>query len=100
VGSAVRRLAGCLRTASGGSSRQFLLFVEGDLVRSRLLSPREAARLMGLNDDYKLPVNINEALSVVGDGVAVPAVRFLAENILEQIFRAQDVRMTHRILVA
>src|SRR5690606_164202 len=32
-------LAGCLRTPAGGSSRQLLLFVEGERVRSRLLSP-------------------------------------------------------------
>ena len=44
-------IAGCLRTPSGGSSRQTnSLIVEGKKVRSRLLSPREAARLMGLSD--------------------------------------------------
>ena len=40
---------------------------------------------MGLPDDYKLPVNVNEALGLMGDGVVVPAVRFLAENLLEPI---------------
>ena len=44
-------IAGCLRTPAGGSSRQTILVVEGKSVRSRLLSPREAARLMGLSDD-------------------------------------------------
>ena len=48
-------VAGCLRTPSGGSSRQTILVVEGRTVRSRLLSPREAARLMGLDDSYELP---------------------------------------------
>ena len=37
-------VAGCLRTPAGGSSRQIILVVEGKTVRSRLLSPREAAR--------------------------------------------------------
>ena len=41
-------VAGCLRTPSGGSSRQYILLVEGDKIRSRLLSARETARLMGL----------------------------------------------------
>ena len=41
-------IAGCLRTPVGGSSRQTIMIVEGRKVRSRLLSPREAARLMGL----------------------------------------------------
>ena len=45
-------LAGCLRTPRGGSSRQILLVVEGGQVRTRLLTGREGARLMGLPDDY------------------------------------------------
>jgi DNA (cytosine-5)-methyltransferase 1 len=76
-------VAGCLRVPTGGSSRQTIVIVEGVQVHSRLLSPREAARLMGLSDDYLLPSNYNDAYGLVGDGVAVPAVRFLAENIFE-----------------
>ncbi len=49
-------VAGCLRVPTGGSTRQTIVIV-GDLVRSRLLSPREAARLMGLSDDFVLPAN-------------------------------------------
>jgi DNA (cytosine-5)-methyltransferase 1 len=45
-------LAGCLRTPGGGSSRQFLIVVAGNETRTRLMSPREAARLMGLPDAY------------------------------------------------
>ena len=78
-------VAGCLRTPAGGSSRQTIMIVEGRKVRSRLLSPREAARLMGLPDDYELPNNYNEAYHVAGDGVAVPVVRFLASHIFEPI---------------
>ena len=76
-------VAGCLRTPRGGSSRQTILVVEGDKVRSRLLSPREAARLMGLQDDYKLPARYNDAYHVAGDGVCVPVVRHIAESLLE-----------------
>ena len=78
-------VAGCLRTPSGGSSRQFIMVVKGGKVRSRLLSPREAARLMGLPDEYALPTNYNEAYHLAGDGVAVPVVRFLAAHILEPV---------------
>jgi DNA (cytosine-5)-methyltransferase 1 len=81
-------IAGCLRTPVGGSSRQTILVVEGTRVRSRLLSPREAARLMGLPETYKLPENYNEAYHLAGDGVAVPAVRFLADSILEPALAA------------
>ena len=78
-------VAGCLRTPAGGSSRQTIMIVEGRKVRSRLLSPREAARLMGLPEEYVLPNNYNEAYHVAGDGVAVPVVRFLAHHIFEPI---------------
>ena len=82
-------LAGCLRTPAGGSSRQTLLVVGRGRVRSRLLSAREAARLMGLPDSYKLPENYNEAYHLAGDGVVAPAVRFLAENLLEPLLTAE-----------
>jgi len=81
-------VAGCLRTPVGGSSRQSILIVEGKEVRSRLLSPREAARLMGLPEKYKLPKNYNEAYHLAGDGVAVPVVRYLAAHILEPLLAA------------
>ncbi len=83
-------IAGCLRTPVGGSSRQSIIIVEGSSVRSRLLSPREAARLMGLPDSYKLPENYNAAYHLSGDGVAVPVVRYLAANILEPLYGAAE----------
>ncbi len=81
-------LAGCLRTPVGGSSRQMLLVVEGGAVRSRLLSPREAARLMGLPENYILPEAANAALHLAGDGVVVPMVRWLAATVLEPALTA------------
>lgn len=75
-------ICGALRTASGGSSRQQLLIVEGASVRLRLMTPREAARCMGIPDSYVLPANVNEALTLIGDGVAPPVVRFLREKLL------------------
>ena len=78
-------IAGCLRTPSGGSSRQLILLIENKKIRSRLLSPREAARLMGLPDTYVLPTNYNEAYHLCGDGVVAPVVRFLAANLLEPL---------------
>jgi DNA (cytosine-5)-methyltransferase 1 len=78
-------VAGCLRTPAGGSSRQKLLIIEGKRVRSRLLSPREAARLMGLPERYKLPERYNDAYHLAGDGVAVPVVRHLTASLLEPL---------------
>lgn len=78
-------LAGCLRTPAGGSSRQTVIEVEGASVRSRLISAREAARLMGLPDDYVLPERYNDAYRLAGDGVAVPVVRHLAKHLFEPL---------------
>ena len=78
-------LAGCLRTPRGGSSRQVLVVVEEGEVRTRLLTQREAARLMGLPDSYELPKAATSALHVAGDGVAVPVVRWLAQELLEPL---------------
>lgn len=89
-------VAGCLRTPGGGSSRQLVVVVEGISVRSRLLSAREAARLMGLPDSYKLPHKYNDAYHVAGDGLVVPVVRHLARTVIEPILQAS----TPELLVA
>lgn len=78
-------IAGCLRTPAGGSSRQLILVVEGEKIRSRLISTRETARLMGLPDSYKLPAAYNEAYHLTGDGVAVPVVRHIAKFVIEPV---------------
>ena len=80
-------LAGCLRTPRGGSSRQILVVVDGGRARSRLINPREAARLMGLPERYVLPTTTTAALQLVGDGVVVPMVRWLARTVLEPALR-------------
>ncbi len=90
-------VAGCLRTPSGGSSRQTIVIVEGPVVRTRLLSPRELARLMGLREAYKLPARYNDAYHVAGDGVAVPVVRHLAKFLLEPLADAAAARSAERV---
>lgn len=83
-------VAGCLRTPAGGSSRQVIIVVDGQKVRSRLISSRETARLMGLHDEYQLPGNYNEAYHLTGDGVAVQVVRHLAQHIFEPLTRPSE----------
>ena len=83
-------VAGCLRTPGGGSSRQVILVVDGNNVRSRLFSSREAARLMGLAESYRLPRNYNQAYHLAGDGVAPPVVRHLADRLFEPLL-SRDV---------
>ena len=87
-------ISGCLRTPAGGSSRQVIVVVEGRSVKARLISARETARLMGLDETYILPENYNEAYHLTGDGVVVPVVRHLAEHIFEPILAASEIAAT------
>ena len=82
-----------LRTPSGGSSRQTLLVIEGEEVRSRLLSPREAARLMGLPESYRLPERYGDAYHLAGDGVCVPVVRHLSTELLTPLLGRERSRV-------
>ncbi|MOA65866.1 hypothetical protein D3C78_1924060 [compost metagenome] len=43
---------------------------------------------MGLESTYILPEIYQHAFKVIGDGVAVPAVRFLADRLLEPLAMA------------
>lgn len=81
-------VAGCLRTPKGGSSRQFLVIKDNGSFRTRLLTIREAAALMGAPKDYKLPGAYNDGYRAMGDAVAVPVSRYLAENLLSPLAHA------------
>ena len=76
-------VAGCLRTPGGGSSRQTIVVAEHGAVKTRLLSVREAARLMGVPDSYVIPSNYNDGYHIFGDGLAVPAVNFIGQHLLD-----------------
>ncbi len=75
-------ISGCLRTPVGGSSRQTIIIAGSGRVMTRLLSTREAARLMGVPDKYPLPSGYNDAYHLLGDGVVVPVVRWLNNYLL------------------
>lgn len=89
-------VAGCLRTPAGGSSRQTIIVVEGRNVRTRLLDTREAARLMGVPENYKLPQNYNEAYHLLGDGLAVPAVAWVEKHVLRPLAMAASLAAVAR----
>ncbi len=82
-------LAGCLRTPAGGSSRQYVVVCDQGQARVRRLTGREAARLMGVSDDYRLPRSESAALKLMGDAVAVPVVRALAQGLLLPALQAK-----------
>ncbi len=75
-------LSGCLRVPGGGSSRQTVIMVQHGKVKARLMNRRELARLMGAPDSFWLPTQYNNAYRAMGDAVAVPAVRWLADHLL------------------
>ena len=83
-------LAGCLRTPAGGSSRQYVLVYDGGRIRARRMTGRETARLMGVGEDYILPRSESAALKLMGDAVAVPVVRALAEQLLGPALKASS----------
>ena len=60
---------------------------EGKRLASRLLAPREAARLMGVPEDYPLPEKYNDAYHLFGDGVVVPVVSWLEKHLLRPLVR-------------
>src|SRR5262249_28652351 len=88
-------VSGCLRTPSGGSSRQTVVVVDKGRIRTRLLSPREAARLMGVDDTFWLPKRYNDAYKAMGDGVAVPVVRWLSQQLLVPIAEHVKLSLDH-----
>lgn len=81
-------IAGCLRTPKGGSSRQFLVLKDGDKLKTRLLTIRETARLMGAPDNFELPGTYNEGYMAMGDAVAAPVAAYLAKHLLFPLAKA------------
>ena len=75
-------IAGCLRTPCGGSSRQIVFIAENGNIKTRLLTVRETARLMGAPDSFKIPGSYNDGYMAMGDGVAFPVAQYLSEHLL------------------
>ena len=75
-------VAGCLRTPTGGSSKQLLIEVTSDSeIKIRYMNPREYARLQGVNDDFWISDNIRQSLYGFGDAVAVPVITWIGKQI-------------------
>lgn len=75
-------VAGCLRTPGGGSSKQYVVIRENGQNHVRLLTVREAARLMGAPDSFMLPGTYNDGYYAMGDAVALPVAKFIGQAIL------------------
>lgn len=86
-------LAGCLRTPRGGSGRQILFKAGRGRYFVRLITPREAARLMGA-DDFKITAPLNQALFGFGDAVCVPVIAWVAQHYLNPVYEKMFLRST------
>lgn len=81
-------VAGCLRTPEGGSSKQYLIVKKDGATHARLLTVREAARLMGAPDTFVLPGTYNDGYKAMGDAVVAPVAKFIGERFLMKIAEA------------
>jgi DNA (cytosine-5)-methyltransferase 1 len=90
-------IAGCLRTPKGGSGRQILFVAGRGAYRTRLLTPRECARLMGA-DDFKIAVPVNQALFGFGDAVCVPVIDWIARNYLNPVL-AESKKLVPQLIL-
>lgn len=78
-------IAGCLRTGSGGSSRQILIVMSPDQIKMRYMTAREYGRLQGVEDSFWIPENQSVGRYAFGDAVAVPVVAWIGREIKRQL---------------
>jgi DNA (cytosine-5)-methyltransferase 1 len=83
-------IAGCLRTARGGSSKQALVEAGEGNLRIRWMTPREYARLQGADDYIIDGFRANEVYFGFGDAVCVPVIAWLTEHYLAPLLTGQD----------
>lgn len=84
-------IAGCLRTSSGGSSKQAVAFLGHGGVRIRWMTPREYASLMGAPDYKMASVKQHHAYYGFGDAVCTPVVEWLSENYLVPLLSSMEI---------
>lgn len=83
-------IAGCLRTARGGSSKQALVEAGEGRLRVRWMSGREYARLQGVADDFRFDdLSRNQVMFGFGDAVCVPVVAWIAREYLVPVLAAE-----------
>ena len=88
-------IAGCLRTAIGGSGKQFLVAAGSGSIRMRTLTSREYARLQGVPDIFPIVSNTErQSLNAFGDAVCVPAISWMATEVLLPL--AENIHATPR----
>ena len=59
------------------------ILIEQKDANPRKLTPREAARLQGFPEKFKIPVSDNQAYKQFGNSVAVPVIHAIAKNMVK-----------------
>jgi DNA (cytosine-5)-methyltransferase 1 len=62
----------------------------------RKITPREAARLQGFSDSFKLPDSDTQAYKQFGNSVAIPVIKAIAKEVLKAIQSMPDAEATHK----
>ena len=73
-----------------------MIIIRGNKVRTRLLSAREAADLMGVSNNYPLPEKYNDAYHLLGDGLVVPVVSWIEKHLLRPLADAKVANQINR----
>lgn len=85
------QIAGCLRTARGGSSKQAVVEAGRGDVKVRWMTAREYGRLQGVSDDFTFDtVSSNQAMFGFGDAVCVPVIEWIAATYLRPLMTEND----------
>lgn len=87
-------LAGCLRVPRGGNSRQYVVIKNEGRISTRLLTSKETVRLMGAPENFATPGSYNETYAAMGDAVAFPVVKFLADTLLSRLAELSETNAT------
>lgn len=92
-------IAGCLRTARGGSSKQAVVRAGRGGLRVRWMTPHEYAVLMGAGEYNLAGLRPLQVMFGCGDAVVVPVVEWLATNYLEPLLTGRLTATTSTVVL-
>lgn len=64
-----------------------ILIYQGEEIPPRKLTPRECARLQGFPEEFIIPVSNANAYKQFGNSVAVPVIRAIATEMIDELLR-------------
>ncbi len=93
------QVANCLTYGGTGRMRNWIYDhrVKSNEDQFRELSVREHARIQGFPEEFEFPVSRTQAYKQIGNSVAVPLIRQIADRIVEALLRPEE--MAKRLLI-